>query len=92
MTGSRSLDVVLCDNDGCLVAETNEPFDLDRLGAIAAHNLRAIADADRPVVTVCSGRPHPFVEAMCRLIANTAVTTGRSASAMARRLCAAMAP
>ena len=64
-------DAVVCDNDGCLVAETNEPFDLERLGAIAAHNRAAIARRDRPVLTVCSGRPQPFVEAVSRAIANT---------------------
>lgn len=68
--------VVLCDNDGCLSPETHEPMDPWGLAAVAEHNRHAIAALDRgipagPVVTVCSGRPAPFVEAMCRLINNS---------------------
>lgn len=66
-------DVVICDIDGCLSPESAAPFDLPGLAAIAEHNRLAVARRDRPVVTVCSGRPVSFAEAMCRLIQNTVV-------------------
>jgi hydroxymethylpyrimidine pyrophosphatase-like HAD family hydrolase len=28
-------------------------------------------DGDRPIVTLCSGRPQPYAEAMCRVLCNT---------------------
>ncbi len=63
-------DAIICDNDGCLTAEDTSPFDLAALSRIAEHNAIAARDRDRPVLTLCSGRPIPFVEAMCRLLAN----------------------
>ena len=64
-------DLVVSDNDGCLVAETTAPFDLESLAKIAEHNRLAESRKDRPVLTLCSGRPQPFAEGMCRLLANT---------------------
>ena len=46
-------------------------MDAGSLGLIAAHNRRAVEHADVPMVTLCSGRPGPFGEAMSRLIGNT---------------------
>ena len=69
----RRFDLVLSDNDGCLVNEGQTPFDLESLAAIARHNAAAIANLDRPVLTLCTGRPQPFAEAMCRLTANLVV-------------------
>jgi len=40
------------------------------LSQVADFNRRANA-GDGPVVTLCSGRPQPFVEAMCRLLQNS---------------------
>lgn len=45
-------------------------MDSPALSRIASHNQLAIDRGDRPVVTVCTGRPQPFAEAMCRLIGN----------------------
>ena len=69
----RRFDLILSDNDGCLVNEGQTPFDLESLAAIAQHNAAAIANLDRPVLTLCTGRPQPFAEAMCRLTANLVV-------------------
>ncbi len=63
-------DAVLCDLDGCLASEAGGPLDLTRLAAVAEHNDRARRDRDRPVVTVCTGRPISFADAMCRVIHN----------------------
>lgn len=64
-------DAIICDIDGCLCPETSRPFDLESLATVAAHNRRAQERRDRPVLTLCSGRPQPFAESMSRLIANT---------------------
>ena len=63
-------DAVLCDLDGCLASEAGGPLDLDRLAAVADHNDRAKRDRDRPIMTVCTGRPIPFADCMCRVIHN----------------------
>ncbi len=69
----RRFDLVICDIDGCLVSEHQKPFDMESLGAIARFNARAMEVGDRPLITLCSGRPQPFAEAMCRLIGNLEV-------------------
>lgn len=69
-TSHSRFDAVICDIDGCLSPETSTPFDLVALSRIAEHNRLAQERQDRPVLTVCSGRPQPFAEAMCRLLGN----------------------
>ena len=66
---ARRYDAVVCDIDGCLSPEHSGPMDAARLAALAEHNTRAQRDGDRPVLTLCSGRPQPFAEAMARLLA-----------------------
>jgi hydroxymethylpyrimidine pyrophosphatase-like HAD family hydrolase len=66
-------DLVICDIDGCLSPESHAPMNGPALAGIAEHNRLAIAQQDRPLVTLCSGRPIGFVEAMCRLIHNTQI-------------------
>lgn len=66
----RRFDAVIADIDGCLAPEDSGPMDAARLARVAEHNRLAQEGADRPVVTVCSGRPQPFAEAVCRLIGN----------------------
>jgi len=70
---ARRFDAVLCDIDGCLGPESAAPVDAERLAHLAAYNRRAIASADAPVVTLCSGRPQPYAEAICRMIHNDAL-------------------
>ena len=69
----RRFDAVFCDIDGCLGPESHHPLDAQALARLAEHNQRAESVRDVPVVTLCSGRPQPFVEALCRVIANTSV-------------------
>jgi hydroxymethylpyrimidine pyrophosphatase-like HAD family hydrolase len=64
-------DVIICDVDGCLADENGGPFDLPRLMKLADYNLRAQSEGIGPPLTVCTGRPEPFAEAMCRLLSNT---------------------
>lgn len=64
---------VICDIDGCLGPESSAPLDAAALTRIAEHNRFAERDRDRPIVTLCSGRPQPFVECLCRLLSNTTI-------------------
>lgn len=66
-------DLVICDIDGCLSPESHAPINGPALSVIAEHNRQAIEHRDRPVVTLCSGRPIGFVECLCRLIHNTVI-------------------
>ena len=61
---------IICDIDGCLGPESHTPLDADKLALIAAHN-RIACETNQNVITLCSGRPQPYAEAMCRLISNT---------------------
>ena len=66
-------DVVICDIDGCLSPESHAPINGPLLARVAEHNRQAEQQRDRPLVTLCSGRPIGFVEAMCRFIHNTRI-------------------
>ncbi len=68
---SGRFDAIVSDIDGCLCDEHGGPFDLARLGLIREHNEHAIRSEISPVLTVCSGRPVGFAEAMTRLVGNT---------------------
>lgn len=67
------IDLIISDIDGCLQPESSSAMDLDSLAKIAAWNRTAAQRRDRPIVTLCSGRPQPFAEAMCKLIGNLSV-------------------
>ena len=66
-------DLVICDIDGCLSPESHAPINESALAKISEHNRLAAQNKDRPMVTLCSGRPISFVEAMCRFIHNTLI-------------------
>jgi hydroxymethylpyrimidine pyrophosphatase-like HAD family hydrolase len=75
---SSTLDVIVCDIDGCLGPESHAPMAAACLAKLAEYNRRAITARREggnqgPIVTLCSGRPQPFVEAVCRMIGNDAV-------------------
>ena len=53
--------------------ESHAPINGPALSTIAKHNQQAIQKRDRPVVTLCSGRPIGFVECLCRLLHNTVI-------------------
>lgn len=63
-------DVIICDLDGCLADENGGPLDLERLLRLAEYNRRAQRNTGEPPLTICTGRPEPFAEAMCRVLAN----------------------
>lgn len=66
-------DIVISDIDGCLAPESAGPMDPLKLARVAAHNVAATAQRDRPMITLCSGRPQPYGEALSRMIANVSV-------------------
>ncbi len=71
-TSHPRFDLIVSDIDGCLQPESNTAMDLESLSKIAAWN----RDADRcgmPRLTLCSGRPQPFAEAMCKVVGNLSV-------------------
>jgi hydroxymethylpyrimidine pyrophosphatase-like HAD family hydrolase len=61
--------LVLADVDGCLTAGEGRPIDLDVLAAIAATNAASRVDDAVPAVTLCTGRPAPYVEVLVQEIA-----------------------
>ncbi|MEO0478227.1 MAG: HAD hydrolase family protein [Planctomycetota bacterium] len=63
-----SIRVVLSDNDGCLSSEAGGRFDLEAFARISERNRRARAGGEIPELTVCTGRPLMFVEALCRCL------------------------
>lgn len=70
-TSHPRFDAIFCDVDGCLVDEGGGTFDLDALAQITHHNAQAIERRDRPVLTLCTGRPQPFAECLARVVGNT---------------------
>jgi hydroxymethylpyrimidine pyrophosphatase-like HAD family hydrolase len=61
------LDAIICDIDGCLSPEHIGPADLPSLQIVADHNRRAAAGL-APPLTLCTGRPLPFADAVARMV------------------------
>jgi len=66
-------DLLISDVDGCLTTEDPLPLDLQRLAQVAQYNRLAFERGDQPPMTVCTGRPQPFAEVICRLIHNISI-------------------
>src|SRR6266516_3921295 len=60
--------LIVVDIDGCLTAGEGRPLDFRSLAKIARFNSRARTDPRTPAVTLCSGRPAPYVEVMHQAI------------------------
>lgn len=60
---------IISDIDGCLGPESHAPMNAAALAKIAAWNIAAQQRGCS--LTLCSGRPQPYAEAMSRLLANT---------------------
>jgi hypothetical protein len=58
-------DLVICDIDGCLSPESHAPINESALSKIAEHNRLAFQNHDRPIVTLCSGRPTDWIDRGC---------------------------
>jgi hydroxymethylpyrimidine pyrophosphatase-like HAD family hydrolase len=64
-----TIRVVFVDVDGCLTAGEGRPLDFDVLAAVARINEQAPHDPLVPAVTLCTGRPTPYVEVLLQSIA-----------------------
>lgn len=60
--------LLLFDIDGVLTRGEAKALDLDLLARLAEMNRVARADPSRPAVTLCTGRPAPYVEVLCQAI------------------------
>ncbi|TAM71966.1 MAG: hypothetical protein EPN50_04370 [Chloroflexota bacterium] len=60
--------LVLADVDGCLTAGEGRPIDLGVLAAVAARNGQARSDPTVPAISLCTGRPAPYVEILAQAI------------------------
>ena len=60
--------VVLADVDGVITAGEGQPADLPLLARLMDINRTALVDPQVPAVTLCTGRPAPYVEALAQMI------------------------
>lgn len=63
-----SIRLLVFDVDGVLTDGETRPLDLPFLGELAAMNAAGRRDSARPLITLCTGRPAPYVEAMLQAI------------------------
>lgn len=63
------IKVYACDIDGCLAAAAHADYDLELLGRMADHNRRSGSDETVPALTLVTGRPHAYVDAVTQLLA-----------------------
>ena len=61
--------LVVIDVDGCLTGGEGQPLDFRGLARVAQTNLRSRTDPYTPAVTLCTGRPAPYVEVMHQAVA-----------------------
>jgi HAD superfamily hydrolase (TIGR01484 family) len=63
------IKLVLSDLDGCLTGDEAAPVDCAQIRTIRQFNELALDDAIVPPLSICTGRPHAYVEAFGRFIA-----------------------
>lgn len=64
----RPITVFACDIDGCLAAADHAPYDLEALGRMAAYNARVADDPSIPALTLVTGRPHSYADAVSQVL------------------------
>src|SRR4029450_10309279 len=62
------LRLIVVDVDGVLSPGEAAPFDFGVLQYLATCNDRARRDPARPAITLCTGRPAPYVEVLMQAI------------------------
>jgi len=60
--------LIVLDIDGVVTQGEAQPLDLDLLGLLAGLNRQARGNPEQPAVTLCSGRPAPYVEVLLQAI------------------------
>lgn len=68
MITKSPIRLLVCDIDGVLTDGETAPLDLALLAQLAEMNRTARVDATRPAVTICTGRPAPYAEAILQAI------------------------
>jgi hydroxymethylpyrimidine pyrophosphatase-like HAD family hydrolase len=64
----RPIRAFACDIDGCLAAVGHATFDLPTLHELAALHAHAAHDESVPRLTLMTGRPHPYVDAVSQVL------------------------
>lgn len=64
----QPMRLIVFDIDGVLTDGETQPWDLELMALLAGLNRAARRDSQRPAVTLCSGRPAPYVDAMLQAI------------------------
>lgn len=62
--------LIVSDIEGCLSPGKGAPLEMAQLGLLQDYN-RAARDRGLPPLTLCTGRPQPFVEAFAQMLAVT---------------------
>lgn len=68
MSSSLPIQLIVLDSDGVLTDGEAQPCDLPLLAELTRLNQAARRDPHYPAVTICSGRPAPYVDAMLQTI------------------------
>lgn len=66
--GESPVRLIVADIDGCLSGGAGHPFDIDLLTRLAWANAISRTDETVPAVTICTGRPQPYVECLMQAI------------------------
>jgi hydroxymethylpyrimidine pyrophosphatase-like HAD family hydrolase len=64
----RPIRLLVVDIDGCLVPVEHAAYDVEGLARLASYNRRSREDEVVPVLTILSGRPHPYVDALMQVL------------------------
>jgi HAD superfamily hydrolase (TIGR01484 family) len=63
------IELIVCDVDGCLVPETSAAWDFEAFAPLVEVIRAANAGSGGlPPVTLCTGRPQPYVEALMKIL------------------------
>lgn len=65
----RRVEVFACDIDGCLAAAGHAAYDLTTLRRMAELNALSKVSPDVPALTLVTGRPHAYVDAVTQVLA-----------------------
>ncbi len=65
---SLPVQLIAADIDGCLSPGLFRPYNLKKLQEIADFNNKSKSDPIYPPLTICTGRPEPYAEAVLQLV------------------------
>src|SRR5690606_4697884 len=63
-THGMSIRLIVSDIEGCVIPADRSRWDYEAIQALAAYNQRARKDPALPPLTLCSGRPAQFLDAI----------------------------